>query len=291
MNNVEGLNMDKISRQPSPSDPDELRIRGELDSLLTTETAKQRIDKVNQIQEEFLVSASAGSIQLDLISKKYLEVISNIAQELDAKLVEGSDYLDNLDAEKGIIIVANHLGIAKLSRVENSGRQIPVDLDEIEPFPSRHAGYKVVADAVGGKLHEAAVELPGVLLDIQEASGVVTIPVSGSGRTKLLVDKVKKIAESDQNSVFIMYPEGGTSGKRNQGGPYDLDEFHKGAFVVASELGIPVVPSVQYLNSEGALEIRILKPIIIEDEDTQDLKVMAERAQVSMQDALDESVR
>jgi 1-acyl-sn-glycerol-3-phosphate acyltransferase len=140
-----------------------------------------------------------------------------------------------------------------------------------------------VSEKLNKPLFEAAVELPNPLNEVQKAAGVIAIPAGGSGRLVQLEENTKKVL-ADQKGLVVMYPEGGTSGKRNQGGPYDLDHFQTGAFVIASHLGIPVLPVCQYFNPDGGFEIAILPPVNIPNtEDREYFATVAQKAQADMQ--------
>ena len=86
------------------------------------------------------------------------------------------------------------------------------------------------------------------------------VSADGQNRTQKLIDDVNRLM-IDHKSVVVMYPEGGTSGKRNEGGPYDLDIFHKGAFVVANISISLSCPLSQFFNSKSGFEIDVLEPI------------------------------
>lgn len=133
-------------------------------------------------------------------------------------------------------------------------------MTEYEPFPIRHMSLSTISRALNMEIHESAIELPRVLSKIQKSCGVVMVSADGQNRTQKLIDDVNRLM-IDHKSAVVMYPEGGTSGKRNEGGPYDLDIFHKGAFVVAKNLNIPILPVTQFFNSKSGFEIDVLEPI------------------------------
>jgi hypothetical protein len=83
-----------------------------------------------------------------------------------------------------------------------------------------------------------------------------------------------------------MYPEGGTSGKRNEGTPYDLDNFHSGTLVVAAELGLPILPVTQKLNPESGMELRISEPIFVKRKELVNKDKILEDLKATMQKSL-----
>ena len=61
-------------------------------------------------------------------------------------------------------------------------------------------------------------------------------------RIEEMVTAIKEKMKTHPNSAIIHFPEGGTTGKRSNSGLYDLEDFKTGIFVLAAQLGVPVVP-------------------------------------------------
>lgn len=137
-------------------------------------------------------------------------------------------------------------------------------------------------------LYETAIELPSPLFEIQTNCKTIIVPVEGKNRTEQLTQNVLSLIAREPGAAIVMYPEGGTSGKRNNGGPYDLDEFHGGAFVVAIQTGLPILPVCQYFNPEKGLELHILKPILPKQRDIERVDEIKEETKNAMQKRLDE---
>jgi len=273
----------RISRQPTEKDPQELRIRRELEKFISTPWAREAIKKMKKKQEGFLGFSFSHLREPREILKKYRELLIELNRISNAKIIAGERYLDELRNEKGIIIVTNHFGIAKLTRIDNSGGRFPVPIKTIEPFPSRCASLLLASERLDGDLHETAIELPGALTQIQKACGVLTIPPVGEKRTKILIEKVEGLVKKESGAVIVMYPEGGTTGKRNNGGPYDLDEFHSGAFVVAAKTRTPILPVCQTFDPKKGFGLVILEPIFLEEKDLGKLSNIVEMTKKSMQ--------
>lgn len=278
-------NVDVVGRQPRADDPLELVIRARLENLVSSPWAKEAIEKMRLTQSDFLSFAFDNLKEPEKILQRHGQVLPQLAQICRTKIVSGEDSLKGILPGK-VILVTNHLGMSKLTRIDNRDRHLPVGLDEIEPFLIRYAPLTLIADSLGAELHEASIELPGSLIRIQESCGVLTIPVSGSGRAEQLIDKIQGTLAKDQRQTFVMYPEGGTSGKRNGGGPYDLDEFHRGSFVVAARTRLPVMPVCQFFDSERGMELQIMSPFYVPESDLDSVNNVARNVRGEMQKVL-----
>ncbi len=273
------MNTDVIARQPTSTDPAEQRIRTLLEEWVTpTDSSKQTLSKAKTQQKEFLQRA-AGKIKTGEITEilgLYQEQLLALNSLLNTKITDGTEHLEKLHG-RSFIIITNHLGLPKIGRFQDDDIYSGI---EIEPFTMRHFAFGQITQETDTTLHEAAVELPGVLHDIQNASGVITINVLGEGRTEQLIKDTQNVIQKEASAV-VMYPEGGTTGKRNGQSPYTLEHFHSGAFVVAKQLGIPVLPVCQYYNPNNGMELHVLPPIRLDERS--DVKQIAEETQHAMQ--------
>lgn len=276
-----------ILRQPQKDDPLEVAIQDRLrDELASTQYARDFLENATNLQTSFFERAFADLDSDENIRQSYEVLISNLAEAGNSRVVSGADNLRKLPSDQGCIVITNHLGIIKLTTIDNSQQRFPVSLDEFEPFPLRHAPISIVASQLGLEIHESAVELPGRLRDIQEACGVAIVRAEGENRTQKLIEDCV-LLNRQRPALIVMYPEGGTSGKRNQGGPYDLDEFRTGAFVVAAETNMPILPITQYFNPKTGFELSILEPFNVKDLKRDDLTILATETKANMQATLD----
>lgn len=280
------LNPSRIARQPAASDPRELAIRERLNSLLSTEWASKAIDDLRQRQEEFLKLVMGNTSTSEKLRDTYGKLLAELADSVRAGIASGWEFVEKVRGQKGVIIITNHLGMAKLTRIDNKNRNFPVELDEIEPFLARHVAIVRVAELLNAPLFETAIELPSPLLEVQKACGVITVAPEGEGRTEKLIKDVQRTVQQNPGAVIVMYPEGGTSGKRNEGGPYDLDTFHKGAFAVAAQTGLPILPVCQFFNPESGFELHILEPLRLGESDLDNLDQIKESTKAAMQEKL-----
>src|SRR5262249_12910596 len=100
-------------------------------------------------------------------------------------------------------------------------------------------------------------ELSGDMGKIHRKIGSIVVPgTQKSGGLPELVASIKGIAAEHRGTVFIACPEGRTSGWANNGGPYDLDAFRSGLFVVGCETGLPILPVGMYFDPDAAWIIR-----------------------------------
>lgn len=283
------MNIDQIrvDRQPKPEDPLEIRIRQKLDKILVADWARSTVGELREIQSDFLEFALRNSDKPESILRSYRKLLPQIARKLKTEITSGQNYLRDLQGKRGVIVVVNHLGTAKLTRIPTETFGLDISLKEIEPFLVRHAPISKISDSLGSNLFETAIELPPPFLEIQKACKVITVSPEGTGRTKRLVEDVRHLVSGEPSSVIVMYPEGGTSGKRNTGSIYDLDQFHSGAFVVAQELSLPVLPVCQYLNPEKGLELHLLEPFYVQDGDLAKIGEITQKTKVDMQAKLD----
>ncbi len=293
MESVINPNSDAIERQPKENDPQEIRIKKALgEQLLNTSWAKETFEEIRLQQLDFFRQALTDLSNPQKIRTNYLELLKKLAATGKTKVVTGVEELANIEEERGLIIVTNHLGTAKLTAFTPQQLGINIPIDKIEPFPIRHAPLAILSSQLQRPIFETAVELPSPLDQIQAATEVIVIAAGGIGRLRQLENNTSKTLERKKNALIIMYPEGGTTGKRNRGGPYDLDMFQSGAFVVAAHLNVPILPIAQYFNPNSGFELGILPLIKVENRnDHEYFNRLAKTSQTNMQTWLDSQKR
>jgi 1-acyl-sn-glycerol-3-phosphate acyltransferase len=124
------------------------------------------------------------------------------------------------------------------------------------------AGLMPVAEKIGDNLAYVSDDFPGIFGEIHRAAGFIHVPPQTSekiSRTEVLTQQTKEVVNVRKNIAIVNFPEGGTSGKYNGLGPYDLEPFKTGGYVIASKLGIRVIPIAQYFDKEKGLQLRIFK--------------------------------
>lgn len=252
-----------LERLPKETDVDEVRIVELMrKTLLSTEWAKSKFKDVRQVLITYFKEVLGQIGSPDKIHEMTQNTIKTIAELTNSRIVSGTEHLYGLPKRQPVLAVVNHLGAYKLVGIkpEELGLDLP-GMDVIHPFPLYYAPLHPVGQVLGDNLYEAHVQLPEPLHAIQKAAGLIIVPPKTGGLLDDLLGQTRELIASHPNSLTTVFPEGGTSGKRNMGGPYDLDSFKTGAFVIAANLGIPVLPVCQYFNPEKGFEMGILESI------------------------------
>ena len=253
---------DILARLPKATDPDEVRIVNLLqEELLATSWSQEFFTQARQAQIEFLKFALSHLQDQGAIHKRNQELLKQISELGKARIVSGEEHLAALEPGKPIMIASNHLGDYKLSPIQPQELGLELPIDQIHPFPMYFAPYSPIARRLAVELFDAHVELPKPLYSIQKACSLITIVAVQSGGLARLENDTRVLFENNPRAALVVFPEGGTSGKRNGGGPYNLEEFHAGAFVIAGNLGIPILPVGKYFSAESGYELGILPPL------------------------------
>lgn len=281
-----GTQDQRLARQLTNTSQDQA-IREKLNSLLSTESSKLMVKNARAKLEDFMSFSLKNTDNERIVHQKYVQLLPELAKTFKSHVASGEDNLKDLKEKKGVIVVSNHLGLGVLTIIDNQEGKYSVPLKEFAGFPVRLSALNLLSEKLEKPLFETAIELPEPLLAIQKATSTITVPIDGTGRTQKLIENTSLIISEKDGAIVVMYPEGGTSGKRNNGGPYDLDEFHSGAFVVAQNLNLPILPVCQVLNPQNGLELHILKPIDLKSGDSEYLRGVMQSVKVNMQEKLD----
>ena len=277
-----------IARLPHSADKDEVRITDLIQSeLLRTEWSRELFKKMRQLQIDFFRSAIQHLEDPELLHLLNQQLLERLAQESNSTIVSGKENLTGVKTP--LMIATNHLGDYKLCTIKPAELNLDLLTDQIHPFSMYYAPYSPIAEQLKTEVSAAHIALLEPLHSIEKACRLVTIIVNKSGGgLKDLEKQTKSLFDKHPNTVLVIFPEGGTSGKRNQGGPYDLEEFHAGAFVIASNLGVSVLPVAKYFNPNRGYEIGILPPISPEkDRDRDYYQKIASTTQKDLQTWLD----
>lgn len=278
----------RIARQKTDT-PEDRGITKLIFDLLKTPWSKEMAKSIQERMVGFFDFAFVNIGTPEKVRLFFEKTLEESAQISKAHIANGEEYLAGIKDKKGVIVVTNHFGLYKATMVPNENGKYPVALDKISPFPVRLMAMKGLSGKLNVNLFETALELPSGLLEIQEVCNGITIPNEGTGRTKILREKVEKTLDKNPGAIVVMYPEGGTSGKSNMGSPYDLlDDFQTGAFFVARDLDLPVLPACIYLNADEGLELHILEPVSVNGLDEEKIKKVAQETKNRMQNKLDE---
>ena len=265
-----------IEQWPKPEDPKEQMIVSKIKrELFSTEWAKYTFDRLRRMQVYHMKDLLSHLQDPQYIHDRTQELLVQIAEVVNSKIVEGEKNIDSLHKEKGLLIATNHLGSYKLNSlnpVELRGMGIDgPTLPIYYPFPLYFASMSPVAEKLECNLYEASFEYPGRIGEIYGATGSIEVPPpiqNESGeklkRTEILINSTKLLLNKHPNAAIVSFPEGGTTGKRNGKGPYDMEPFRSGSFVIAAEAGIPVLPVAQYFNPDRGFELNVFSPVFPE---------------------------
>lgn len=274
---------------PSQRDPLEVRIVNLIEKeLLSTPWANEAFLKAKGITVDYFKDSIANLSDVKKIHDGTQKVLKDLANTFKARIVSGEENLNDYPKGKAGFIIANHLGSYKPLgiRPEELGLDLPVDV--IHPFVMFYQALSPVADKVGGKLYEAAYPYEEPIRTIQRDAGSLLIP-SGKGVFEQVMQESERVTQAHPDGLFTIFPEGGTSGKRNNGGPYALEHFHAGPFVVAAKLGLSILPVVQYFNPEKGFELGVFKPFSLDSNATHgEFKKVAAQNQQQMQEWLNQ---
>lgn len=289
-----------LRHQRTPSDGDEERIvRFIREQTLKTPWAQEVVKQVREeLKAYYLDAMKVVSSNSSLVHDKTQGVIKRIAEITNSKIAYGSEHLQKLANRKPCFLVGNHFGFYKLTQLhprEELG--VDIELDSMNALPTFFAAYSPVATAVGNNLYLAAFPFPGIFGNVQDHTGWVTIPLRNDEGVEFLAQQTSEKIREHPNYALTVLAEGKTSGKRNHGGPYTLEDFRTGSFVIAGMLQLPIIPVAQFFNStEGeGFEIGVFPPITpknpesVGDQRTY-FKNLAQDTQGQMQEWLNERV-
>lgn len=257
--------MKDINRHNPGNDPKEIRIKELLkQQIYSSEKGKEMMSRAKVLETDYLREVLPRVNEPQVIHDRTQQLLKDLSVATNSKIVEGEDYLSELIPNTPVLVVANHFSGYKLIPVsqEEVGANIP-EVKELYIPPMFYASMFPISEKTGRGLYDAHLELPGVLRKLQDESGVLALP-EGEG---VFEEAYRRTVEHDKkypNSLTVIFPEGRSSGKYNNGGPYDLYEFSSGPFAMAAYEKIPILPVAQFFNSETGFELKIFKPFVID---------------------------
>lgn len=282
-----------VQKKPRQDDPKEIAITNKIRQQVSqTEWARQTIDKIKSLQINYMkevITKIGNPPWIHTHTQNFLKEISSL---LRAEVVEGSEFLKEIPKESPVLLMTNHLGIYKLAGI-NPKKELSVDIpgyDFMYPSPMYFAGLSPVAEKIGDNLSYVSDDFPGVFGKIHRASGFIHVPPpnpQNTNRTEALLEQTRNALKPKPNIAIVNYPEGGTSGKYSGLGPYDLEPFKTGGYVIASKLGVRVLPVAQYFDPEKGLQLKVFNSYIPETTDREGYEKYAHKDRVRMQEWFD----
>ena len=257
-----------IEKKPRRGDPKEIEIVKKIgETVLREEWAKGAFSEISLIQKDYLKEMIANAGNQELIHRQTQDVLAEISKLLRSEIVESEENLAKLSARQPVLVTTNHFGSYKLLGLkpkEDLGADI-LGYDWIYPFPMYFAALKPVADKAGNNLYYVSDDFPLVFGEIHRNAGFINVPpqkIIIGGRTRLIQDQIKTLIGIHPNAAIVNYPEGGTSGKYNGLGPYDLEPFSTGGYVIAANLGLPILPVAQYFHKDRGFQLKVFEPFV-----------------------------
>lgn len=265
-----------IEKKPHKDDPKEVRITDVISKeVLREQWARDAFSRVGEIQINYLREMLVDLPNANLVHDKTQQTLEEISKLLHSTIVEGQEHVDGLPKGQSVLIATNHFGAYKLLGI-NPQQELGVRIegyDFLYPYPMYFAAFSPVAEALGDNLYYVSDDFPLVFGDIHREAGFINVPpakVVTQGRTGILEEQTRSLLETHPHAAIVNYPEGGTSGKYSGLGPYDLDPFKTGAYVIAAHLGIPILPVAQYFDPQEGFKLRVFEPVILDPKGTPD---------------------
>jgi hypothetical protein len=190
-----------------------------------------------------------------------------------------------------------HLGLLDPSLVARLDRDLPRSLfPNDEPFMVRTAALRVALrdlGSAGGNHAEVQMVYPGLGRVLQELCGVTGIWLDGRETAEDTVRRISRrmLTSGSAGCQTIMFPEGGTTGKRLRGDPMELEPFRSGFVAVARVAGASILPVVQVVDVSGPILVKFLEPVKIDDWATMSDRETADMLRRDMQLAISDELR
>ncbi|MES2971223.1 MAG: hypothetical protein V4702_02810 [Patescibacteria group bacterium] len=258
-----------VETKPRALDQKDLRMRELIRvTILKEPWAEEAFAKIHEEQISYLrdaVQHLGSPAYIDGITQ---ETLRKIGTELRATIEEGEKNLTPLRS-KPVLVMTNHLGAYKLTPINpqvDLGDEVPRydGYDFMYPYLLYFAALSPVADALGNALSYTSIDYPGIFGQIHTEAGFIHVPppsLVSRGRTETLKQQTAKVIQRRPNTAVVNFPEGGTGGKYDEAGPYDLRDFKTGGYVIAAELGIPILIVGQYFDTHLGMRLKVFDPI------------------------------
>ncbi len=282
--------LDAVVKKKSQRDPKEDAIRGKIEHCMTREAwNRDALESVRKIQKEHLTDMIAHVDDESYVHDQTQLKLREISGLMRSKIIEGGKFLEALPPGTPTLIATNHFGAYKLTGLnprEDLGVDIP-NYDAMYPYLMYFAALSPVADTLGDNLYYASEDFPLIFGEIHTKAGFVHIPPASihveGGRTPYLIEETRSLLEKHPNAAIVNFPEGGTSGKYSGLGPYDLDPFKTGAYVIATKLGLHLIPVAQYFDAKDGFQLKVHRPFVPTVSTKEELEEIASANRSEMQ--------
>ncbi len=282
-----------VRKTPSHLDPQDIAFVAKLrESVLSQPWTKEAFAEIKQAQIAYLREVLARSEDTEFVFARTQEILKEVSLLQHSAIAEGGENLNGLERGAPVILATNHLSTYKLagfSPETELGLKIR-DYRYLCPTPMFIGGFTPVAEKLGNTLAIVSDDFPGVLGQIHRAAGFVHVPpkeTTGGSRIEYLREQTAEVFKKHPQTALVNFPEGQSSGKHRGLGPYELERFRTGGYVIAAELGVRVIPVAQYFDPKQGLQLKVFPSYIPKQNEDAGYKVYAKRDQEEMQKWLD----
>jgi hypothetical protein len=269
------------------SDQDQ-RIRSLLhDTLASTPWATDMFARASAYQKGFFSYVAHPDTTPEAANQAYGELLGGLANMTNAQIMYGHEHVERLRDSSAVIVASNHLGIGQVGCVDNRNRTFDFPGEEIEAFPLGMLPGYVISRILTGKIQMdiRKEEIGNLGMIRRKLLGIFVSDSPQGGGTDALIRDINRTRALEQQT-FLLFPEGRTSGWANNGGPYDLDAFKAGTFVIGCKTGIPILPVCQYFDPHRGLDLLVLPPMRLGEEDLENVHFIKDATRHAMQIAL-----
>lgn len=255
-----------VAMKPRQDDPKEIAIREKLSQAVLSEQWSQEVFReIGRLQEEYMRDAIAHADDAAYIHDATQSIVRDIASLMRATIISGAEHLASETMHGTPVLVAtNHFGAYKLLPLDT--RTLGVDIKDypmMYPPPAYFAALFPVAHTLENNLYYGSNAFPGIFGDMHKATGAVGIPAeapSGMNKTEQVERLTQEAFARQPKNAMVVFPEGTTSGKPSGEGPYHLEPYKTGTYVIASHLSVPIIHVAQFWHPQEGMRLCVFQP-------------------------------
>jgi hypothetical protein len=263
----------------------EREITQQVNSLISTNIGKHRIQKMKALQLDFFNEAIKRIYyngDRERTHSEYYDLMEKLTDETEFYC----DYcnFNQVDYTKGLIVITGHFGIAKTTKVSQKEliQRLKNEIKDVnwlqqisappndEPFPLRKAAiFRTIFKALNRErviTREIHMWYPFPFDEIQKDCGVIGIYLDIANQYAAIERELNIFFSSaiatKKNPIVIISPEAGTTGKRTQNkDPYVLEKFRASFAIYSAKFHIPILPIVQVIGKKAEFRTKVLSPV------------------------------
>jgi hypothetical protein len=233
-----------------------------------------KLERMRTLQTDFLANA---------IFEKYEEPYRHFVETCEGIFnITGLSVFGDRPSlpKKGVIVITNHLGINKLTKVTsddlkrkivefgggawNSLNIPPLVNDDpfVLLFAPVVAAIKKITNLANVQFIFVCMRFPSPYSEFLSKCRTVLIDREGAGQYEVLlkgvIQNIEIATHKNKYPIVVLYPEGGTSGKYNCSSPFSLLDFKDGYSRLANDTNLPILPLVVAIDSNVDFVVRFL---------------------------------